>query len=53
MKKSQVALKHLKKIQQLMSNVKSPYKGMGKQEIINELRKTREKLWEAKFAAHP
>ncbi len=43
---------HLQKIRELMSKVTSPYKGMSKQEIIEEIRKTREKLWEAKLASH-
>lgn len=38
------------KIRQLMSKVKSSYRGMSKQEIIDQIRKTREKLWEEKFA---
>lgn len=41
---------HLDKIRQLMSRVSSPYKRMTKQGIINHIRKTREKLWEAKLA---
>ena len=52
MKKSQAALKHLKKIRQLMSKVKSPYESMSKQQIIDKIRKIREKLWEEKLAAH-
>ncbi len=50
-KKSQKALKHLKKIRKLMSKVKNPYEGMSQQEIIDEMRKTREKLWEEKIAS--
>ncbi len=43
---------HLEKIRQIMSKVHSPYRGMSKQQIIDEIRKTREKLWEEKFAVH-
>ena len=39
-----------KRIRELMSKVKSSYQGMSKQEIINRIRKNREKLWEEKFA---
>jgi len=46
------ALKHIQKIRQLMSKVKSPYAGMSEQRIIDEIRKTREKLWEEKLAGH-
>ncbi|HHT9125681.1 MAG TPA: hypothetical protein ACFYD6_07665 [Candidatus Brocadiia bacterium] len=45
------AKKHLEKIRQLMSKVSSPYKGMTKQQIIDEIRKTREKLWKERIAA--
>lgn len=46
------AKKHLEKIRQLMSRVSSPYKGMTKQQIIDEIRKTRQKIWEERIAAH-
>jgi len=52
MKKAKEALKHIQKIRQLMSKVKSPYAGMSEQEIIDEIRKTREKLWEERLAGH-
>jgi len=42
---------HLEKIRQLMSKISSPYRGMSKQQIINEIRKTREKIWREKLAA--
>jgi len=45
MKKAKEALKHIQKIRQLMSKVKSPYAGMNEQQIIDEIRKTREKLF--------
>ena len=44
--------RRFKRIRELMSKVKSPYQGMSKQEIINQIRKNREKLWREKFAAH-
>jgi len=50
--KAEKAVKHLEKIRQLMSKVRSPYKGMSKQQIIDEIRKTRQKLWDEKIAAH-
>ncbi len=43
---------HLHRIRELMSKVSSPYQGMSKQEIIEKIRKTRQKLWEAKFASY-
>lgn len=43
---------HLERIRQLMSKVRSPYQGMTKQQIIDEIRKTRERLWEEKLAGH-
>lgn len=52
MKKDTIEIKRrFKKIRQLMSKVRSPYQGKNKQEIINQIRKTREKLWEEKVAA--
>ena len=50
-KDTQKAKKHIEKIRQLMSKVHSPYQGMSKQEIIDEIRKTRARLWEEKLAA--
>lgn len=49
MKKNIEIKRRFEKIRQLMSKVKNPYSGMSKQEIINQIRKTREKLWEEKF----
>ncbi len=43
---------HIDKIRQLMSKVRSPYKGMTKQQIIDQIRKTREKIWEEKLAGY-
>lgn len=52
MKKEAIeAKKGFEKIRQLMSKVRSPYRGMTKQEIIDQIRKTREKLWGEKLAA--
>jgi len=47
---AQKALKHIEKIQQLMSKVHSPYAGLTKQQAIDKMRKIRTKLWEEKFA---
>ena len=44
--------KRFNKIRQLMSKVRSSHRGMTKQEIIEQIRKTREKLWEEKLAAY-
>jgi hypothetical protein len=53
MKKETVEVKRgFARIRQLMSKVRSPYRGMTKQEIIDQIRKTREKLWEEKLATH-
>ena len=49
-RKAEEAIKHLEKIQQLMSKTCSPYAGLSKQEAIDKMRKVREKLWEEKFA---
>jgi hypothetical protein len=50
MRKNIEAKRRIEKIRQLMSKVRSPYRGMTKQQIIDEIRKTRERLWEEKFA---
>ncbi len=52
MKRTQSALKHLKKIRQLVAQKKSPFEGMTEDEVIAKLRKTSEELWEKKLAAH-
>lgn len=46
------SMERINKIQQLMSKVRSPYRGKSKQEIVEEIRKTRERIWEEKFAIH-
>ena len=48
----QKSLRHLEKIRRLMSKARSPYKNMTKQQIIDEIRKTRQKLWEEKLVTH-
>jgi len=53
MRNAKEAKKHLDKIQQLMSQTKSPFEGMSKQEIIDKIRETREKLWREKLVARP
>lgn len=50
MKNSEKAKKHLNKIRQLMSQIKSPFEDMSEEEIIKKLRKTREEIWEEKLA---
>ncbi|ODS31142.1 MAG: hypothetical protein SCARUB_03740 [Candidatus Scalindua rubra] len=47
------AKKHLDKIYQLTSQVKSPFEGLSEEEIIKKLRKTREEVWEEKLASSP
>jgi len=44
------SLQQLEKIRRLMSKARSPYKNMTKQQIIDEIRKNRQKLWEEKLA---
>lgn len=50
MRKSTQIKKSFERIRQIMSKTKNPYKGMSKQEIINQIRKNREKIWEEKLA---
>ena len=47
--KAKEAKKHLDRIRELISQRPSPFAGMSKDEVIEELRKTREKLWEKKL----
>jgi len=44
------AKKHLDKIYQLMSQVKSPFEDLSEEDIIKKLRNTREEIWEEKLA---
>jgi len=48
-KSAKEAKKHLKKLRELVAQRPSPFAGMTKDEVIEELRKTREKLWEKKL----
>lgn len=48
-KRAKEALKHLRNIRALASKRPSPFVGMTKDEVIEELRKTRETLWEKKL----
>ena len=43
------AKKHLEKLCELVAKRPSPFKGMTKDEVIEKLRETREKLWEKKL----
>lgn len=54
MKKNDIqkSLQHLEKIRRLMAKARSPYKNMTKQQIIDEIRKNRQKLWEEKLVTH-
>ena len=42
----------LKELQESIARKPSPFTGMTKEQVIAELRKTREKLWEEKLASH-
>lgn len=45
------AKKHLAKIREVVSQTRSPFAGMSKDEAIGEMRKVREKLWEEVLAS--
>lgn len=45
------AKKHLDRIREIMSQSRSPFVGMTKDEAIEKMRKIREELWEEKLAA--
>ena len=49
--KSMQAIKHLHKARELAKDFDNPFKGLTKEEIINKLRASREKLWREKYAA--
>ena len=52
MKKENIDVKkRFEKIRQLMAKARSSHRGKSKQEIVEKIRKTREKLWEEKLAA--
>ena len=46
------AKKHLENLRQIIARNPSPIFKMSKEEAVKTLRKTREKLWEEKFAHH-
>ena len=43
---------HLEKLRQIIAKNPSPIFKMSKEDVIKTMRKTREKLWEEKFALH-
>jgi hypothetical protein len=45
------AKKHLEHLRQLVAQRKNPFEGMTEEQVIEQLRKTREELWNKKFAA--
>ena len=42
---------HLAKLRQLVSKKKPSFSGMSEEEVIKAIRKTREEIWDKKFAA--
>ncbi len=46
------ALKHLEKLREMIAKNPSPIFKMKKEDVIKEMRKTREELWNKKYAAH-
>lgn len=49
---SKKAKVHLEKLRQIIAKNPSPIFKMSKEDVIKTMRKTREKLWEEKFAHH-
>jgi len=47
----QKAKKHLKKLREMIARDPSPIFKMSKEEVIKQLRKTREEIWKEKLAA--
>jgi hypothetical protein len=45
------AKKHLEKLREMIARDPSPIFKMSKEEVIKQLRKTREEIWEEKLAA--
>jgi hypothetical protein len=45
------AERHLAKIREIVSQTRSPFAGMSKDEAIEKMRKVREELWEKKLAS--
>lgn len=52
-KKAKEAKKLLEELRQSIAKKSNPFAGMTKDQVIQQLRKTREKLWEKKLAARP
>jgi hypothetical protein len=42
---------HLAKLRQLVSKKRPIFSGMSEEEVIKAIRKTREEIWDKKFAA--
>ena len=47
------AKRHLAKIREIVAKNPTPIFLMSKEDVVKTLRKTREALWEGKFASHP
>ncbi|GBD95370.1 hypothetical protein BMS3Abin06_00237 [bacterium BMS3Abin06] len=47
------AKKHLERLREMIAKDPPPLYKMSKEEIIRQLRKTREEIWEEKLAARP
>ena len=43
--------KQLRKIRELATKVRSPFRGLTLEQAIEKMRKVRQELWEEKFAA--
>lgn len=43
---------HLEKLRQIIAKNPSPIFKMSKEDVIKTMRKTRERIWEEKFAHH-
>ena len=52
-KNAKEAKKHWDDLCKSIAKKSSPFAGMNKGQAIEAMRKVREKLWEAKLAAHP
>ena len=50
--KAKEALKHLEKLRAMIAQNPTPIFKMKKEDVIKEMRKTREELWKKKYAAH-
>ena len=51
--RKRLAQRHLHKLRHLVTLRSSPFAGKTEQEVIRQLRKTREELWEEKLASRP